>query len=541
MISAHRNLYRISKIVQQVHSNEIFSRHLVSSSDGENVPLLSLHGAEISGKINGVSIEIQNPDKGGHVILGRNGSGKTKLSDCISSFGRGLLEGKFESNNDFSQSSIALVSFESHWKLLEEGGTTYRAISGGSNVLNNAAKFLVVRFGLYPLLHREVHTLSTGEIRKVLLVQALAKRPKLLVLDNAFDGLDVLSRQSLKELVSKTLKGFRPDILVQGIHAHATAHTQILLSTHRPEEIVDEIKHVSYWAAGSGMFTSQSRDGRSGETLMRNTMGMEASLLHEPWDDSSLPSLREIGEWWGNFNINETTTIVQSRGLCIQDSKQSTSILKQLNWGVKQGERWFIGGSNGSGKSTLSKLLISESKGENAVTFKSRKIALSGHLRVHKPHENGLCSTEIHMALAKSNLTSIDIIQRSKSNNAQKVARWLRLSPEILDKKFKYLSQGQQKMVLIAAAIAKRPKLLVLDEPCQGLDWSNRRLMLGLVERLCRVTNISLVYITHHFEEESLPCITHVLHLKSGTVTYNGCCEDYDSNAAEKVEMEVQL
>jgi len=422
------------------------------------------------------------------------------------------------------------VSFESHWELLEEGGTTYRAISGGSNVLNKAAKFLIVRFGMYPLLNREVQTLSTGEIRKVLLVKALATRPKLLVLDNAFDGLDVPSRNSLKELVSKTLQGFRPDILVQGISAHATAHTQILLSTHRPEEIVDEIKHVSYWKEGSRFFTNESRSDQSGEKLFRNLMRRETPLLDEPWNDSSLPALEDIAEWWADDHANQPAVLVQSRGLCVQDSKQSTSMLKEINWSVKRGERWVIGGLNGSGKSTLSKLLAPESKND-----KSRPIAISGHLSVHKSEENGLCSTELHMKFAKSDLTTMDIIQRSTSSDAKRIAEWLMLGPNILKEKFKCLSQGQQKMVLIAAAIAKKPKLLVLDEPCQGLDWSNRRTILGLVERVCRVTDLSLIYITHHLEEESLPCITHVLHLKSGTVTYNGSREGYDSTASEKV------
>jgi molybdate transport system ATP-binding protein len=76
----------------------------------------------------------------------------------------------------------------------------------------------VVRFGLYPLLTRDVTTLSTGEIRHVLLIRALSQQPHLLLLDNAFDGLDTRSRTILKDIVTKTLKGFLADILVQGVY-----------------------------------------------------------------------------------------------------------------------------------------------------------------------------------------------------------------------------------------------------------------------------------------------------------------------------------
>ena len=124
------------------------------------------------------------------------------------------------------------------------GITASKAISEGGN-LTKAAQFLVVRFGLFPLLQRDVSTLSTGEIRKVLLVRALANRPRVLFLDNAFDGLDVPSRETLKDLVSKTLLGFKQDILVQAVHSDATAHTQIVLVTHRAEEIVPEIETIT--------------------------------------------------------------------------------------------------------------------------------------------------------------------------------------------------------------------------------------------------------------------------------------------------------
>ena len=164
-----------------------------------------------------------------------------------------------------SKIKIAHVSFDSHRQLLEERDesknssnnnssiTAFKAIAKVGNApgkLNKAAQFLVIRFGLYPLLHRQVNTLSTGEIRKVLLVRALSIKPNILLLDNAFDGLDISSRQVLCDIVSKTIKGFTNDILVQGIDSKDTnENTQVIIVTHRHEELntIQEIDTIIYW------------------------------------------------------------------------------------------------------------------------------------------------------------------------------------------------------------------------------------------------------------------------------------------------------
>ena len=127
------------------------------------------------------------------------------------------------------------------------------------------------------------------------------------------------------------------------------------------------------------------------------------------------------------------------------------------------------------------------------------------------------------MALARSTLSIHHVLtQHSSQHDAVSIERaktvlgWLEMpvSDGFLQGAFHQLSQGEQKMVLIAAAIASHPRLLVLDEPCQGLDWIRRQRVLGVVERLCQAagSELSLIYITHH-PEEVMPSISHVLHL----------------------------
>jgi ABC-type molybdenum transport system ATPase subunit/photorepair protein PhrA len=112
----------------------------------------------------------------------------------------------------------------------------------------------------------------------------------------------------------------------------------------------------------------------------------------------------------------------------------------------------------------------------------------------------------------------------------QTVARWLQIPDAWLIQPFAQLSQGQQKIILIAAALAQRPKLLILDEPLQGCDGIFRRRVLSLVERLAQTIpdEWTLIYITHH-PEEVLPCITHVLELERGKCVYQGTRANYET------------
>lgn len=493
---------------------------------------------------------------GGHVVLGRNGAGKSLLSTTLESLSSSTVtaapndgdtmngiervsdyikSGSLRTEAPWYSNSIAHVSFESHEALLAAGGTVSKAISRGGN-LSKAAQFLVVRFGLYPLLHRDVTSLSTGEIRKVLIVRALANRPRLLVIDNGFDGLDVPSRESLKELISKTILGFRPDILVQAVNANATAHTQVLLMTHRAEEIVDEIEAVSTWDMETGQLVTMPRNGQSGQKLLHAALNIDSTEEHKVnhvWDDPDLPSIDTVANVWAKLRNPEVASpgeespkLVQASNLTLR--RGEATLLDNLNWEVKNGECWLVAGGNGAGKSTLSRFLA-KNDNENGVT--------EGTLSVSSASGIGWVSTELHMATARSTKTGREVLLQGGQGGdevpeevAEEVASWLYIDHSLLSRPFSELSQGQQKIILIASALASRCKVIVLDEPCQGLDYVNRNRVLKVVERICRATDTTLIYITHHLEEV-IPSVTHVLHLTGGKAVYNGTWSAYDPNS----------
>ena len=358
---------------------------------------------------------------GGHAVLGRNGSGKSLLHLALahgtsvsgpehSHLESGIMDMFPDDPNAKAFKSrypISSVSFDSHHRLLQAGGTGYAALTPLGGRLSKAAEFLVVRFGLFPLLGRDVSTLSTGEIRKVLLVRALATRPSLLLLDNAFDGLDVPSRQSLSDLVSKMLRGFKTDILVQGVDARNAARTQVIMSTHRSEELVGEIGVISYLGredskTGNGIVTER-RAGRSGGRIMRaihqhesseSTIGDDeeaerdvasslwnatrqggskgalsspshnqglvdrkswGSAVSGAWNDPEMPSLYDIRSLFQQRreNVSASSADPPVRAEQLRIVKDEHTILDNLTWTVAQGDRWLIAGGNG-GKLLLS-------------------------------------------------------------------------------------------------------------------------------------------------------------------------------------------
>ena len=355
---------------------------------------------------------------GGHVALGRNGSGKTLLSLALAraaaasssrvvkggddDYGGGggggggdrpsfLHSGEWTMRRDVVPAEtvrrrdhrfLSSVSFESHSDLLRDESTTtvYRAlIPGGGNRLSDTAKFLSVRLGMFPLLNRRVDTLSTGQVRRVLLVRALVRRPELLVLDNAFDGLDAEGREGLRDIVERVLRGFRMDILVQGVgDARDAARTQVLLLTHRPEEISGGFGRVTFLECGGGVsfegrrrggVRTENRMGRTGEELVRSLVlgdggesGMQPAL--RPWDvvlpggaspsDVDVRTVWESGRGGSAHDAADTSpareggegdVLVRSRGMTV--SRDDVTLISRLNWTVRRGERWHLAGTNG--------------------------------------------------------------------------------------------------------------------------------------------------------------------------------------------------
>jgi molybdate transport system ATP-binding protein len=276
-------------------------------------------------------------------------------------------------------------------------------------------------------------------------------------------------------------------------------------------------------------------------------------------EEEMQPSAVGVGGGGGLEDNQEV--LVKATDLTVRKGDDDITLLKNLTWTVRRGERWIVGGGNGAGKSTLSRLLAlhpisaeveAEGSSEKENDNTNLQLQILPHLDPDDPRTTiGWVSTESHMKIQQQQQQDDDERSESlgtttrdflldQSRNASwddailPVLEWLGIlngkNSCLLDRPFHSLSQGEQKMILLAAAVAARPPLLVLDEPCQGLDLVHRTRLLRVVDTICRSTDMALVYITHHLDEERLllpNSISHALHLRDRRGVYQGPIDGY--------------
>lgn len=217
---------------------------------------------------------------------------------------------------------------------------------------------------------------------------------------------------------------------------------------------------------------------------------------------------------------------VQNATVFLKDHK----VLNAINWTVGDHENWAVVGNNGSGKTTLLRLIFGELlpvEGGTVHWFNSE--AWHGLLEIRQ--QVGFVSAE-YQANYDQNVTGLEVVESGFFSSIglwQKVPERQKQSAEeqmqflgiehLARRRYRDLSYGEARRVLLARALVNRPRLLILDEPCSGLDIPTRELFLDTLQKLARRTR--LIYVTHHIEE-ILPAITHVLYLKNGQVMDQG-------------------
>ncbi len=230
-----------------------------------------------------------------------------------------------------------------------------------------------------------------------------------------------------------------------------------------------------------------------------------------------------------------TDELIKIRNVNLQ--KQGKVILESINWTVERGSHWALMGSNGSGKTSLIKIITGydwpSSGTVEVLNSRFGKCDITGVRKVI-----GLVSSAINPELPKYD-SAIDIVlsgldsslglyrEFSKSEVATAAEAMNKLKVSQLDSKpFKLLSQGEQQRVLIARALVNKPSLLILDEPCAGLDPGSRESFLKDLHFMTdQPGSPAVIFITHHIEE-ICPWITHLLLLKGGKILAMGAVNE---------------
>ncbi|HEK0787990.1 TPA: molybdate ABC transporter ATP-binding protein ModF [Proteus mirabilis] len=447
-------------------------------------------------------------------FVGSNGSGKTALANALCQEGI-LLSGEFIST--FSR-PISL-SFEKLQKMIEEewrrnntdllsegeedtGLTVAQVIQ--MQVKDDDRCFLLAKqFGVEYLLSRRFKYLSTGESRKILLIQLLMNKPDLIILDEPFDGLDVDSRRALNELLTL-------------LHQQ---NLTIVLILNRFNDIPDFIQY-----AGLLINCELVANGKKEQVLSDSVIGqlshsetLENLTLPEQDSPDAIPQLSPT-----------LSSIVLKDGVVSYNDKP---VLHHLSWEVKPQQHWQILGPNGAGKSTLLSLITGDHPQgySNDLTLFGRKRG-SGETVWEIKRHIGYVSNALHQSYRVSSTVknviisgfhdSIGIYQAITDKQLKLADEWLALIglTAHANHPFHALSWGQQRLVLIVRALVKHPTLLILDEPLQGLDTTNRLLVQRFIDIMISHSNTQLLFVSHH-QEDAPSCITHRLtFIKEGEI-----------------------
>lgn len=217
-------------------------------------------------------------------------------------------------------------------------------------------------------------------------------------------------------------------------------------------------------------------------------------------------------------------------------------VLKDISWTLREGERWALLGANGAGKTTLMSLIVADNPQAYANRIELFGVQRgSGESIWQIKQRIGWVSPELHIFYHKQ-VTAFDVVcsgffssnglHRSCSAAQQNLVHdWMR-ALEIYDLQktpFNRLSSGQQRMVILARSLVNFAPLLVLDEPCQALDDHYQQRLIRFIERLCSVTPVAMIYVTH-VRDEMPSSITHFMLLEQGEVVRQGAMSEEDSS-----------
>ena len=204
-------------------------------------------------------------------------------------------------------------------------------------------------------------------------------------------------------------------------------------------------------------------------------------------------------------------------------------LLKAINWQVKKNEHWAILGLNGAGKSLLLQMItgslwpssgqrtvLGERYGKMSVPDLQRRIGWVSSALQSKFYGRDLAE-EIVLSGLYSSIGLYESYEEEQLIQAKALLTDLGLS-HLIHRSYHVLSQGEKQFVMIARAMMAQPEILILDEPCTGLDLFAREELLTRLEAFSQLPNTpTLLYVTHH-TEELLPIFTHLLMLKNGKV-----------------------
>lgn len=351
-----------------------------------------------------------------------------------------------------------------------------------------AAEKLLSELRFETFLNSSLLELSSGEHKKLQLIKALWLKPQLLIIDQPYTGLDVLSRVKLNHLLN--------DISADGVQLIIIAN-----DTELPSCI--------------------NRFARIREGQLERLPSAKLDKVSTERPTGKLPDFLKEAPVYSSDEIVRMINVNISYG-----EKQ---VLKNINWEVRAGEKWLLQGHNGSGKSTLLSLINGDhpqSYANNFYLFGNKRGSgesiwdIKQHIGIISPefHWYFDSSSTVWQSIASGFFDSVGLYKQlpfSKSTKVDELIDFFGLTDDKNDL-LSTLPLGKQRLVLLARTIIKNPELLILDEPCQGLDLHQTQYFNKLVDELSS-NGMTLIYVGH-FESDLPACLEKRIILENGEV-----------------------
>ena len=346
------------------------------------------------------------------------------------------------------------------------------------------ARALLERLGLSHWADQDLRALSTGQRRQVLLARSLVGGPRVLILDEFFEGLDAAARGRLRGLVEELVRG--------GL--------TLLYSTHRPAEVLGGTTHRLKLAGGH--IAAQGEVGSAPEQA--------APRIPAP-----------------ATSAGEVVLSVENADVYRAERR----VLENVSWRLRAGEHWAVLGPNGAGKSSFARLVAGEL--HPAVGARIRRFdlpsraSLEARRRVialvsaeeQARHRRGVLGETVVASGLFGTVGAAPPPTAAQRRGLERLAGRLDIN-DLLARPANELSHGQLKKLLLARALLSRPRLLLLDEPFDYLDAGFQELLLKELERAV-AGGAQTLFVAHH--PEDLPAfLTHVLRLEAGRVVSAG-------------------
>ena len=437
------------------------------------------------------------------LVYGLNGSGKSILAKTLMKSYQSLC-GTITHNlpgNDWNRitSNMAHLSFNSQYGGSDEGmcyqmrwnqGLLDDSLPKVKDVLSlSKLPGCFSHLKLENLMERYIISLSSGEFRRFQIAQMLCTGARIIIIENPYIGLDEQNRAIVAELLQELVK-------ISGVQL-------ILLESRLPENL-SLFSHIVLIEDGRVAKYPLNEGLAAIKTAATKTTSKDYSAAHSVTAEcgKELLKLQNVSIRYGN-----------------------RTILKDLSWSLKAGEKWALTGRNGSGKSTLLSLICADNPQAYScnITLFGRKRGTGESIWDIK-RNIGYLSPEMYKSyrkplpveniVASGLFDTIGLYVEPKEEHLQRVERWMELFnlSRFRGTNYMHLSDGWQRMVLLARAFVKNPPLLILDEPFHGLDNKNRTLAAEIIESWCRQPEKSLIMVSH-YKQDFPQSITHTLNL----------------------------